>query len=139
MLAPQRDGSQLGRRVGLFRMTTASLVRAVLGRCALLGPQPLQGLLIAQPRVRCGVLEQGLRRLPTPVCIALFRLFADALVSNSVSIRPRSGKSGPRLRPTLGGYLDRRQAPAADMLLIRSVGLAHGLAKSSLDLYLDRD
>jgi hypothetical protein len=85
------------------------------------------------------VPEQELRRFSSPACTALFRLLADALVSTSVSIRPRSGKSGPRLRPTLGGYLDRRQAPAADMLLIRSVGLAHGLAKSSLDLYLDRD
>ena len=71
-------------------MTTASLARTrrVDGTSAL-GPQPPQALLAASPHVRCDVPEQELRRFPLPACTALSRLFADGLVSKSVSIRSR--------------------------------------------------
>jgi hypothetical protein len=38
-----------------------------------------------------------------------------------------------------GGYLDRRQTPAADASLMRSVEVTHGQAKSSLDLPSDQE
>jgi hypothetical protein len=38
-----------------------------------------------------------------------------------------------------GGYLDRRQTPATDASLIRSVGLTHSQVMSSLDLHLDQE
>jgi hypothetical protein len=38
-----------------------------------------------------------------------------------------------------GGYLDRRQTPATDASLIRSVGLTHSQVTSSLDLHLDQE
>lgn len=38
-----------------------------------------------------------------------------------------------------GGYLDRRQTPAADASPIRAGGVTHSQVKSSLDLHLDQE
>ena len=47
---------------------------------------------------------------PASARTTLFGLFMDAVVSNSVSIRPRSGKFGPRRRPAPGRLPRPRQA-----------------------------
>jgi hypothetical protein len=52
------------------------------------GPPPLQGPLVVYPRVRCGVSYQEPWHLPIAARAALSHLFADGLVSKSVSVRP---------------------------------------------------